>query len=619
MLGVQDDGSACSACLLIHPPKAVGEGLLAYQSRVSFLNKVTRKALDAAGFTIEKLVRQGAEARAAFGTVSLSAEETRLLTLVQPGGAQWVSVFRRVCPQCLRDGSVGHFSWELLFVDACAKHGNWLVDLCDGCKKPLRWSGTSHLVCKCGYELSALAATAAPVAVVELAKLIQSTVTRTRVGPRIWRALAMPDLQRVIRFLGAYASRSQLQKPQKIPSANRFEVSWSITSAAAEVMFRWPSAFHEVLEHRVATSAGSHDSGKISKTFRGMDHALYKQFSGEQFAFMREEFESFISRRWTGALGKRNRRLNASAISSAEWIAPSRCRSAFGISMKQLQAAIANGAVLSKSRETRVGRTFTVVSRASLVEFTKNEERAENLRALAKRLGVTKRRAAVIVPLLLPSHDMHTNAASAWRIPSALFDDLLAKVGNAPLCSTVPDECVSIGTVLKNYKCNDEQVAALLNEILDGGVHVVARSDQKNGVCAAIVLECAVRRVFGAGNRSDALSIPEAAAALSIKQEVAYHLVRRGLLKPLPDKNQTGGQSLSMDAIAQFGQEFCFARDVSKTLNTTSRALVKRLQERGIQPVCAPWIDGCRQVVYSRRELGESDRASGVGVSPTHL
>jgi hypothetical protein len=98
-------------------------------------------------------------------------------------------------------------------------------------------------------------------------------------------------------------------------------------------------------------------------------------------------------------------------------------------------------------------------------------------------------------------------------------------------------------------------------------------------------------------------SIMETAMQLGVKQEVAYALVRAGLLPVVMEAaGRRTAQWVTRAALDQFRRQFVFGAELAKTMQTSPKKLVQVLKAAGVQAVAGPDIDSvpCRQYVWRR-------------------
>lgn len=94
-------------------------------------------------------------------------------------------------------------------------------------------------------------------------------------------------------------------------------------------------------------------------------------------------------------------------------------------------------------------------------------------------------------------------------------------------------------------------------------------------------------------------SITDAAGILGIKAQVAYHLVRCGLLESTSSP-LTQVRRVSRDGIAKFEARYVSLVEIAKRSGIAPKQALHHLQ---IHPVAGPAIDGCRQYFYLRSDV----------------
>ena len=79
----------------------------------------------------------------------------------------------RFCPECLSEQGIHLELWNLPGVNACPRHGNWIVDRCATCGRSVTWEDFDcGFVCKCGQNLAALPAKNANLASLRFSRAI---------------------------------------------------------------------------------------------------------------------------------------------------------------------------------------------------------------------------------------------------------------------------------------------------------------------------------------------------------------------------------------------------------------------------------------------------------------
>jgi hypothetical protein len=122
----------------------------------------------------------------------------------------------------------------------------------------------------------------------------------------------------------------------------------------------------------------------------------------------------------------------------------------------------------------------------------------------------------------------------------------------------------------------------------------------------------AIRRwlVKQAGAKAQSLTIPQLALRLGVKQEVAYHLVRSGIIQ---SRNiRIGRRKIAVvdsKVVKDFEAAYVSGRVLATYFQTSPKALVENLKAQGVTPAVGPAIDGCRQHFFRRKDLVEFDQS----------
>src|SRR5690606_9116923 len=116
------------------------------------------------------------------------------------------------------------------------------------------------------------------------------------------------------------------------------------------------------------------------------------------------------------------------------------------------------------------------------------------------------------------------------------------------------------------------------------------KRSNKPGAAAILVAEMALKDWQQTSNNN--LSIPAVAERLNIKQEVAYHLVRREIIKTI-DRGRLG-KFVTATELKAFNDHYLWARDIARATGAAPRKIISALKRAGVTAVTGPDIDGCR-------------------------
>ena len=103
-------------------------------------------------------------------------------------------------------------------------------------------------------------------------------------------------------------------------------------------------------------------------------------------------------------------------------------------------------------------------------------------------------------------------------------------------------------------------------------------------------------KAWASAAREDDLSVPQAAKALGVKQEVAYHLVRTGLLASAVRRGPARSERVvALLDLQRFSRHCRPLSELAREAGVGARGAVEWAESQGHRIVCGPTIDGCRQ------------------------
>ena len=511
------------------------------------------------------------------------------------------------CPICLGSDRVGRLGWELTFADACGKCGSWLVDVCATCGGRLSWHRERLLACDCGQQLCDQTVAPAPVELVRLSQRLERSISASEpIGDGAFERLDTRQLSRFVRLLGSYGASDGRQRPQKGAFSSSLAASWPISTLAAQVISDWPSGFHRLLA-ALARRSPSTESGSLPRVFGGFYLALYRGFKEPVFDFARLAFEDYALEHWTGAMARRNRRFRTDLLARMKWEPASHACARLGVSRRRLAAMVEAGLVKGAQRTTGGGRQFLVIHREHSERVLCAIAAEYTLVEAARRLGLKRSRFAALLPLICPDATKHVDQHSPWAIPGAWLDQWTRRLDLCALVSESPGQ-ISLARILRFLMWPGERVARLLVEVLSGDLPVVGRTSDVEGIPSLVFEETALDVWVSKGPSStSAMTVPQLAVRIGVKQEVAYLLVRRGLLKSTVRREAARPVSLvSETQLRQFNSTYVWGRELACLLGKSPKAAAAALTAAGISAASGPGVDGGRQLLFSRAEVSSA-------------
>lgn len=589
--------------LLIRPTFKLGEGSKGYLMRLAEANGLDLNIISNLGITFDiPMLKCMGYLPVHSENISLETYEISLENTLVAHGKSWNHKVPRFCPQCLQRDPYWRYEWELLFYDACHEHQVWLIDRCSECHQLLSWKRSSLMRCTCGANLRDQQAASCPNPVVRLSRALshQVFVINDELPSYMIAPINLTQLQHFVRMLGTYGDSAVDLRP-KIKKANEELVnSWQLSSLAAEILDQWPKSFHMMLDN-MQNRKESISSGKFSGRFGNFYSLLYRAFKGPEFDFLRNEFELYVAENWRGSFGRRNSRLFDKVHERMAWIPANVARQILGISNHRLNEMVKDGLISREERFGKSGRKFSVVSRADVDAAVKKLESELDLTTAANLLGLKKLRFASLLPILIPEARKTGIAGCPWAIPRKIIDDLLLISLQAPEKEKILEGQVGFSHILRYWPWVDAIIAKFLLDVAHGCVAPVARIKNHSGIAGLVFPKVDLNNWYQV-IRPDSdchLSVPDVAIRLSIKQEVAYFLVRRGLINSVVvRKGRFDESQVNIEELEAFTTKYQFGRDLAKNVGTSSRILTIQLSRLGISPICGPDIDGCRQLLF---------------------
>lgn len=588
--------------LLFHPHIEIGEGRTGYLRRLADANRVSLNDLEKLGVRFDLNALRNLKC---LPPANQNAELDHYAALLAQGFSDpkvaWVDRVGRYCPVCLTESPRWRVGWELQFCDACPDHNVWLIDTC-ACGRFVDWGRRDFGKCDCGRSLANERPSECPKVVGQLSSLLNTKLLDqdSSCEFEVSKSLTLPQLQRLIRFIGTYGDPQPGPKPQKLAFQDRLSVSWPITSLAGEILGNWPNSLYQVLD-RLQRERADEGGGRLTGRFGYLYTALYKAFPEDEFSQLRDAFENYVADHWRGALGARNRRLPPGILQRAAWIPSNHACECLGISASRLVSLVAENKIAGETRFGPSGREFMVVRRIDVDAQMEILGQEIDLISAARLLGITKRRLSALRPSLFPDAYKTTNEASTWAIPRAQIDRLIEITEATEATTDVPADFISLGHVLKFWSLSDCVLAEAIKAVI--AKELAPRFFLKGAKpIPGLVFNEQGLRDWLSGQRSSTetlMTIPELALRMQVKQEVAYALVRLGLIETTLGgaTNRRNNLRVSPEALEQFGKRYVFARDLAANIGRSPRALVEKLTLLGVQPICGPAV-GCRQVIY---------------------
>lgn len=506
------------------------------------------------------------------------------------------STHGRWCPLCLREGGLLPGQWTLKLVCTCPKHGIWLKEKCSRCGTNLSWSDVVQFEgkCPCGASLVEADVEEVDEDVQALTLLLCGDSGTERLA--CLSSLRTPSIHRLVRYLGPFQATTRPSRPGQTLDVHRLDVARGLVTGCASLLAKWPAHLHaKIAELQTNAPAGP----SVRRTFDPLYRVLYDALPEAEFQFLRDAFEDYLHTNWWGLICKRNRRMRPATANGHPRLSLPQMAKAARVPPSVVRHMVQAELVPSNSAELTSGRHARSIHLSELHSIKCATDGALSLEKTAQLLSLPKRRVRELIlsghltPLV--SRQLNKGAA-AWLIPKGEIDRLHIQTIRAH----EDFNGIPVRDILKYWRLREREGIALIAAVVDGRLH--AEGDGQRPVpIGEATLNVTSAKEWLLMRRSEArqdFSVDAAAKALRVKQQVAYDLVRLGMLR----STTFGilGQRVSAGDVEYFQRTYVSLASLASEARRSPRAL---LAELAASPVCGPTINGARQYFYRRAEI----------------
>lgn len=497
--------------------------------------------------------------------------------------------FRRWCPICLTERPVLKGAWGLKLVCACDVHSVWLNDTCPRCGESQRWAGTEFLRCHCGARLGDAAANATDETVVRLTRALLGTFSVHPSEP--WSGMSTAAWHRAVRYLGGFAAATRPNRPGQHAHLHRMTHAGVLVSGTAWLLDSWPKNFDGMLKTFQRPSGTAQN---LQQAFSPLYRVLYVKLTDPCFQFLRDAFEAHLHEHWWGLICQRNRRLNRGIIETHPRLGLKQAALAAGLPPSVIRHMVQAELLPSVSTTQHRVRRASTIHLADIAPLRALCSDAATLSEAARMLALPEAR----LRQLIASGLIQPLISRGGKSRSARWSFTQQELARLHLHG--PDDGLPLRHVLRYTHLTEAELLGLVAAIIEGsfddrGGHLT--EDQPLGQVRVrqerLKSWLAEKRL----SEKNGMSIDAAAKKLGVKQQVAYCLVRHGLLGSM-DGGQLGRRVLD-EHLKLFSESYVSLKELARTYRVSPRAMLKRIL---VAPASGPAIDGNRQIFFQRLE-----------------
>ncbi len=504
-------------------------------------------------------------------------------------------VRRRWCSRCLEEDDVLQGSWTIKLACTCAKHAVWLEDLCPRCQSPQTWADVHLKVCECGAVLAEAPVTPADAHCVALGQALCGEVGRGQALSILLADIPVPLIHRAVRYLALFSEQARPEHPGQVRGTHEQAIAKRFVCGATTFLTTWPSGLHSLMSALQATAP---DTLSVRRTFSPLYRVLYKELAHPSLQFLRDAFEAYLRENWWGLVCQRNKLMRREAIALHPRLTIKAAARSLDVSPSVVRHLVQADLLEAATAQQPSGRLTCTVGAEEVKAIRSVTQGAYSLEAAARELALPERRLRDLIGkgvVKAAVSRIANQRASAWLISQA-------EVNRMHVVAVACDvgRYRSIRDTLKYARLSEAEATWLVESTLGGELRAygaVATVLPIGLACldpdALLAWRVAKRRASDLG-----MSVDDAARVLGLKQQVAYELVRKGLLIAVQIDGH--GHRVFDDAVNSFRATYVSLADIASALGRSSRHVLGVIDAL---PVTGPTVDGARQYFYRRSDL----------------
>ena len=528
----------------------------------------------------------------------------------------WSCLKPKICTSCFSEHQQIKEPWDLTLNTVCASHNILLRDRCHHCASPFNLQTIECQKClRCGASIfncttaHHIASQEAVWLCCEFEKRLRGTDSDG--GSPIDQLDAL-DLHCVAMWLADLGCTAENAFAKRTNNLCQVENVYQMTSMAGRLLSDWPASFHcllQKLDARIATS-------KRNSAARHADRLrmnIYEGLTSPAFDFVRSELETHSlypdCTRGNSHLGyhlpSEPRQLASLEVASK----------ALNLNVPLLKRLIAEGELHGYRGISACGNKTIAVDLIQARHLAATLPPLLNIAQAANQLKLPVNTIKVLCKNgCFTCRGGRPAAGQSWWIDTNSFD-----ISNACIKHRRSSlSTLSLSDALRHPFMSGEGVAHLFKAIQEGTLSVSFKAKSDAGVIGEWRLGSDEWQAWLSAHMrqmtaSQSLSVSQAAETLHIANEVAYTLIRYGLLNSTVElKNGVTSQRISLDAIEHFKQSYILGNELAKTLCLTSKETASHMKKLGVVPVAGPSSTPlkCRQYVWPKEAcLGSNDRS----------
>lgn len=486
-----------------------------------------------------------------------------------------------VCPACVAAGAPHHKSWRHAFVTSCVEHRLRLVDQCPMCQETFLPGRGGYDSCHCGCPLDRLERTGSDDAEMAISALIAGKMhpARSRLAP----ALAFrtpPDIGAFIFVLASGGVETISGKQGKTPLPRRIDETCRFLEDASRLLCDWPDAFRGEVARRLREG----DARASSAPARlGRWYQRLMSFDGDAYADFRHALAEAVREEFDGAY------LGGIRIASdaRDWISAAEAARQLHMRAERLVHAVGQGQLPGRQYTAGFGHRHTMLHTRVIEEIRAN-----------RRQFVAKADARAFLGISRKQYDLLEEAGGvsgcAPDTVPPLVDgsrdlDALREIvrGVARRAVEAEGETVAFSELNLRFTTDRRGLIEVFNRIIEGHVPPVAGSTEGR-LARFRFCRVEIDHVLAEVRRGPGLTVQDVAQLTGWKPQCVAAWCSQGLLDHETHEHAgRTGRTIPLESLLRFHAAYLPLSGVAKQMGTSSRHLLRLLDDAGVATVGA--------------------------------
>ncbi|AZE24592.1 hypothetical protein C4K08_4173 [Pseudomonas chlororaphis subsp. aureofaciens] len=481
----------------------------------------------------------------------------------------WSCLKPKLCMSCFSEHGKCKECWDLTLNTVCTSHKTLLQNQCQHCASHFTLQTLESKKCaRCGASILTSSATH-HVACQEAIWLCREFENRLTGIPSNYHAsidrLDVLDFHCVAMCLGQLGYDAESSSAKKCNNLRQIENVYEMTLTAGRLLSDWPTSFHDSLQ-KLYSGVATLNRNSAARYADRLRASIYGKLASPTFDFIRSEFEghSFPSKRTPNAVGHHydNEPVAPKQLTSVTDIAK-----ATNTNIRLLKRLISEGDLHGyRGPSARGNRTIVA-----------DLQQAKNLTTTRPLpLNVTQASNQLKLPIntvkVLCKHGFFTclggkpTVGQSWWIDTSSFDMSSASIKRQR--SHTPN--VSLRNILQHPFMSEDGVVCFFRAIQEGMLSVSItgksstcvigdwrlRKDESDNWLSTHMEQVAC---------SESLSVCQVAKYLCTTSDVAYALVRHGLLdSTIEIRNGIASRRVNLHSIEEFRKSYVWGKNSPK-------------------------------------------------------